>query len=203
MSNEYKPTFTTRKVPVFLTDNGTPYAYSATSYKNFKVYAEVQPPLQLPGLIIFVHGVNSEGEWYKDAEAALCKGLNERLGFKEGSKHSLSQNTYAKADWNDDHTKWIVPPRKIIEEGRSPVIRFYWGYRSADHETDSYAIPLKNKRGDNYYDLSPEERKSKGPWYWGGGPFQNGCNQLVSLFKQLAGCTLSHENNGHDLCYTN
>lgn len=32
-------------------------------------------------------------------------------------------------------------------DGRSPVIRFYWGYRAADNETDTYAIPLKIKRG--------------------------------------------------------
>lgn len=30
----------------------------------------------------------------------------------------------------------------------------------------------------------PESRKAKGPWFWGGGPFQNGCNQLVSLWSK-------------------
>jgi len=175
----------TRKVEVYTTDNGTPFAYSMTSHKNIKVNAEVQPPLHLPGLIIFVHGVNSEGEWYNFAENALCDGLNIRLGLSEKSESlMLKPNKYYDPHWNDYDTVWVDPPRKIKEEGRSPVIRFYWGYRSADHETDSYAIPLKNKRGDNYYDLSPEERKSKGPWYWGGGPFQNGCNQLVSLWSE-------------------
>ncbi|MGV3347136.1 hypothetical protein ACGVWS_15960, partial [Enterobacteriaceae bacterium LUAb1] len=196
----------TRKAEVKLTDNGTPFAYSMTSHKNIKVNAEVQPPLQLPGLIIFVHGVNSEGEWYNNAEIALCKGLNQRLGLKDN--HKLIENTYAEGEWqpcgigithsewqncygdthesqggNELKQKWFTPPRKIIEEGRSPVIRFYWGYRAADNETDNYAIPLKNKQGDNYYDLTPEQQKSKGPFYWGGGPFQNGCNQLVSLWS--------------------
>lgn len=73
----------TRKVNVHVTDNGTPIAHSTTSHKNIKVNAEVQPPLQLPGLIIFVHGVNSEGEWYTNAEQALCDGLNKRLGLKK------------------------------------------------------------------------------------------------------------------------
>ncbi|MEK0169767.1 T6SS effector phospholipase Tle3 domain-containing protein [Pseudescherichia vulneris] len=174
----------TRKVEVYTTDNGTPFAYSMTSHKNIKVNAEVQPPLHLPGLIIFVHGVNSEGEWYNFAENALCDGLTIRLGLSEKSESlMLKPNKYYDPHWNDDDTVWVDPPRKIKEEGRSPVIRFYWGYRSADHETDRYAIPLKNKKGDNYYDLSPEERKTRGPWYWGGGPFQNGCNELVSLSK--------------------
>jgi hypothetical protein len=87
MSNN--KTSLTRKVETQLTDNGTPFAYSMTSHKNIKVNAEVQPPLQLPGLIIFVHGVNSEGEWYNNAEVALCSGLNQRLGLQE--QYSLLQ----------------------------------------------------------------------------------------------------------------
>ena len=189
----------TRKVEVKLTDNGAPFACSMTSHKNININAEVQVPLQLPGLIIFVHGVNSEGEWYDYAEKALCDGLNERLGLKD--KFSLVENKYDagrltevshnESGWEnlygnkDDQVKqkWIVPTRKITEEGRSPVIRFYWGYRAAEGKEDDYAIPLKNKRGDNYYELTPEERKSGGPFFWGGGPFQNGCNQLVSLWS--------------------
>lgn len=188
----------TRKVEMHITDNGSPFSYSMTSHSNIKVNAEVQPPLQLPGLIIFVHGVNSEGEWYDSAEVALCKGLNKRLGLErefELIEHEYEKGHFEPCDENktewqgcygdksDNKQKWIVPPRRIKVEGRSPVIRFYWGYRAAENETDKYAIPLKNKQGDNYYDLTPEQRKNKGPFYWGGGPFQNGCNQLVSLWS--------------------
>ena len=88
-TNKSEPT---RKVDVHLTDNGTPFAYSMTSHKNVKVRAEVQPPLQLPGLIIFVHGVNSEGEWYDYAERSLCAGLNQRLGLE--GEHGLKENNY-------------------------------------------------------------------------------------------------------------
>ncbi|TPD94078.1 hypothetical protein FJP68_10885 [Pantoea vagans] len=180
-SNASEPT---RKAKVHLTDNGTPYAYSMTSHKNIRTRAEVKPPLQLPGLVIFVHGVNSEGEWYDYAEEALCEGLNKRLSLLDkDSSYWLLPNSYYKANWSDDKSKWIVPSRKINKEGRSPVIRFYWGYRATDNDIGKYAIPLKNKQGDNYYDLTPEQRKSKGPFYWGGGPFQNGCNQLVSLWS--------------------
>ncbi|WP_420912783.1 T6SS effector phospholipase Tle3 domain-containing protein, partial [Chimaeribacter arupi] len=171
-----------------------------TSHKNIKVNAEFQPPLQLPGLIIFVHGVNSEGEWYEHAEHALCAGLNERLGLK--GEFSLVENKYEdggfitckenEGGWGScyggdrEKRRWVSGSRRIKKdgEGRSPVIRFYWGYRADDNETDSYAIPLKNRAGDNYYDLSPDERKTRGPWFWGGGPFQNGCNQLVSLWSE-------------------
>lgn len=89
MNNKVYPT---RKVDTHLTDNGTPFAHSITSHKNVKVNAEVQPPLQLPGLVIFVHGVNSEGEWYNYAEKALCDGLNERLGLV--NEFVLVENSY-------------------------------------------------------------------------------------------------------------
>jgi len=34
--------------------------------------------MPLPGITIFVHGVNSDGEWYSEAEEGICNGLNER-----------------------------------------------------------------------------------------------------------------------------
>ncbi|WP_241020730.1 DUF3274 domain-containing protein [Burkholderia sp. Ac-20344] len=40
----------------------------------------VSVPRPMPCIVVFVHGVNSEGEWYGSAESALIKGLNERLG---------------------------------------------------------------------------------------------------------------------------
>lgn len=42
-------------------------------------HLDVLMQLPLPGITIFVHGVNSDGEWYKQAEEGLCKGLNQRL----------------------------------------------------------------------------------------------------------------------------
>ena len=36
--------------------------------------------MPLPGIVVFVHGVNSEGEWFEAAEQGLCDGLNRRLG---------------------------------------------------------------------------------------------------------------------------
>lgn len=81
----------TRKVKVSTNLNGEPFAHSITSSQNVNVNAEVQPPLQLPGIIIFVHGVNSEGEWYDPAEEFLCEGLNERLGLSKNLNLNLYQ----------------------------------------------------------------------------------------------------------------
>ena len=53
----------------------------------------------------------------------------------DGKESGLS--TFYGTDGNK--MKWVSGSRHIKKggEGRSPVIRFYWGYRSADHETDS------------------------------------------------------------------
>src|SRR5207253_4560850 len=113
----------------------------------------------------FVHGVNSEGEWYNAAERQLCTGLNDRLG-----RTDLSPNVYA------DGAEGNLSPHKIVKMNRSPVIRFYWGYRAKDGEERNRKVPLRNIKGDDFWKSDGAEKN--GPWYWGGGPFQNGTNNL-------------------------
>ena len=130
----------------------------------------------MPCVVIFVHGVNSEGEWYADAELGLVAGLNERLGRIDFSPNTVS----------DDK-------RTLLALGKSPVIRFYWGYRAPEDETNAgtfpYRIPLKTRDGapapggcTSYtyfpYSFKHPETNRKGTYYWGGGPFQNGTTAL-------------------------
>src|SRR6218665_2036225 len=71
----------------------------------------------MPGVIIFVHGVNSEGEWYEDAAKRFALGLNTRCG---------------RDDLEPLAEKGLRIPRFPRENKgtrpRSPVIPFYWGY---------------------------------------------------------------------------
>lgn len=119
----------------------------------------------MPSIIIFVHGVNSEGEWYKNAEAHFCEGLNARLGREGQSK--LVANTYLGADPISNKES---PDLDLIQTGQfnSPVIPFYWGYQSHPDEIDKYDISLRDE--------------GKGRGYWGGGPFQNGCTTLQDMY---------------------
>lgn len=149
------------------------------SHKNIKVRSACYHPVQLPGLIIFVHGVNSEGEWYDAAEENICNGLNKRLHLPHDMK--LKENIYSVDK---------ILGREINNRGasRSPVIRFYWGYSAKPGTENDYQIPLRNLAGEDYHELKKYKKASgelaaKGPWYWGGGPFQNGCNQLVALWS--------------------
>lgn len=177
----------TRDAACFFDDNGNPRFRSSLSPKNVKVRAECKFPLHLPGIIIFVHGVNSTGEWFSNAENNICEGLNIRLGLKK-TPFELKPNRYNCDDIFDlSHYK---KDRQLLNAGeaKSPVIRFYWGYRAADGEEDAWQIPLVNRQNEDYHQLKEqglkvEALREKGPWFWGGGPFQNGTNNLVSLWS--------------------
>lgn len=173
----------TRVLKTCIDDNGRPFWRSFTSPRSVKVRGECQLPPHLPGIIIFVHGVNSTGEWYEIAEKSICAGLNNRLGLDD-TDFALKENIYS-CD-GEEPDKGI---RHLVQEGRSPVVRFYWGYRSAKGEEGKYRIPLVNIHNEDYHQLiaegRPEEEvRDKGPFFWGGGPFQNGTTQLASLWSK-------------------
>lgn len=175
MSEAYQHHQPTRLLNSETTLNGIQQARSTMSPQNVCVRGEVRKGIQLPGLVIFVHGVNSEGEWYTPAEENLCEGLNQRLGLK-GTDFVLKPNAY-----NGDSTF----PVKITKNERSPIIRFYWGYRPPKGTEAEYLIPLRTEQGASYRDLNSEELKNNiYPFFWGGGPFQNGCTSLYSLWSK-------------------
>lgn len=188
MMTQAKTAEPTRVLETHYDANGRPYWKSMLSHKNVRVRGECRVPPQLPGIVIFVHGVNSTGEWYQLAENALCEGLNERLGLAQ-TEFKLSPNLYScdKVKHNPDANSKKL--RKLITAGRSPVIRFYWGYRSPEGEEDRYTIPLVNINNEDYHQLKEngadkDTLRHKGPWFWGGGPFQNGTTQLFSLWSK-------------------
>lgn len=148
---------------------------STTLFSNSHYVCPKQMPL--PGVVIFVHGVNSEGEWFTAAEEGLCRGLNRRLGrlddqmmFKgvEGGQmqpvqytESLTPDGYLNPDLGS--TTYIKPT-----ESFSPVIHFRWGYKAGKDELKQY--------GANIF-LNEQN-------YWGGGPFANGCGTLADLWAK-------------------
>lgn len=130
-----------------------------------------------PGIVIFVHGVNSDGEWYRAAEEGLCKGLNTRM--KRCDEHLCHATAQAgqltpvryKGELTDDGyvdpdytaSTFIAPQAHF-----SPVIHFRWGYKASATELQHY--------GDSVY-LNEHD-------YWGGGPFANGCSSLPDLWGE-------------------
>uniref|UniRef100_UPI0005A93C67 T6SS effector phospholipase Tle3 domain-containing protein n=1 Tax=Paraburkholderia kururiensis TaxID=984307 RepID=UPI0005A93C67 len=173
----YRHSTATRVVPMQRDHLGRPYWESYHTPSSFEVRAECRIPPHMPGVIIFVHGVNSTGEWYDAAEKALCQGLNERL-----KRSDLKANTYSTADGDRPVPRHI----KKGDEGNSPVIRFYWGYSAASGTERNWRIPLRNPRGVDAWapECTSDGLTGKGPWYWGGGPFQNGTNNLQQVWSE-------------------
>jgi hypothetical protein len=172
-----------RELETCCDDNGRPFWNSCTSPQAVKVRGDCMLPPHLPGIVIFVHGVNSTGEWYQSAEESLCEGLSKRLGLSE-TAYALKPNVYSYDSPTAESGR-----RRLLSEGRSPVVRFYWGYRSPEGEEGKYTIPLVNIRNEDYHQMLddgiPEQDiRKKGPFFWGGGPFQNGTTQLGSLWSE-------------------
>ncbi|AXF22674.1 hypothetical protein CUJ89_19345 [Burkholderia pyrrocinia] len=185
----YRLPTATRIVPMQRDHLGQPYWESYHTPTSFEVRAECRIPPHMPGVIIFVHGVNSTGEWYDEAEEALCEGLNERLRRSESSK--LKANVYI----SSDPATGRGVPRQIdsTQPGHSPVIRFFWGYSAVPGTERSWRIPLRNRDDSDFWashcanDNGPwlSNDVPAGPWFWGGGPFQNGTNNLLQLWSKV------------------
>lgn len=140
-------------------------------------YLKIITQLPLPGIVILVHGVNSDGEWYDQAEEGLCQGLNDRLKRKDDQMvHPTAkggQLTPAKYMGELTPDGFVNADREadnFIAEGDhfSPVIRFRWGYKASSNELQTY--------GEGIY-LNEHN-------YWGGGPFANGCTSLPDLWSE-------------------
>ncbi|RQZ19693.1 DUF3274 domain-containing protein [Burkholderia sp. Bp9031] len=175
----YQHDTATRIVPMKRDHLGQPYWESYHTPSSFQVRAECRIPPHMPGVIIFVHGVNSTGEWYDAAEQALCAGLNDRLRRTEETK--LEANSYIVEGSDGRPIPRQIDPTK---PGHSPVIRFYWGYRAAKGDEYIWRIPMRNPRGIDLWAWGPDcTNREDGPWYWGGGPFQNGTNNLQQLWS--------------------
>ncbi|CAE6819864.1 T6SS effector phospholipase Tle3 domain-containing protein [Paraburkholderia aspalathi] len=133
--------------------------------------------MPLPGIVIFVHGVNSDGEWFKASEEGLCAGLNRRMGrYDDQLFHfgpvagQMSPASYIESLTADGFINPNMKPDTYInpDPSFSPVIHFRWGYKANKEELKRY--------GDKV--MLNEQN------YWGGGPFANGCSSLPDLWHE-------------------
>lgn len=127
----------------------------------------------LPGVIIFVHGVNSNGEWFTDAEHGLCAGLNTRLQRNDDQVHrvkgsgQLRAATYLDELTEDGFIRKDLKAGTFIQSSEySPIIHFRWGFKASEEEVASVGGNILLDEADA----------------WGGGPFANGCSALPDMF---------------------
>ncbi|HEF4732132.1 DUF3274 domain-containing protein [Burkholderia multivorans] len=106
----------------------------------------VQLPGDLPGIVIFIHGVNDPGAVYSVVEQGLCQGLNERLSradLKAGS-YGSAYRAAAKKPKNDrsindtrilkDPDMYLYQRAEIPDTTKSFFIPFYWGLRADNRD---------------------------------------------------------------------
>lgn len=151
-------------------------ARAEAAYLPGKNIRECSPQLPLPGVVILVHGVNSDGEWYEATEQGLCDGLNNRLarrpeqmtipGFLGGQ---MLPSSYTAELTDAGFLNRERNAQSFIDanaENYSPVIRFRWGYKANQDDLAEYGanVWLNENR------------------YWGGGPFANGCTSIADLW---------------------
>jgi len=115
----------------------------------------VQVPRDLPGIVIFIHGVNDPGVNYQPVEQGLCEGLNERLSRTDltpgeyGAAYADAKNPKNPKEPRDPQTDRIILSdpdtyeylRAESKDTHSAFIPFYWGYRAANNEIATLKEP--------------------------------------------------------------
>jgi pimeloyl-ACP methyl ester carboxylesterase len=159
-------------------DSDCQFFARGSAHTNFESSTyDIPHPLPLPGIVILVHGVNSDGEWYEATERGLCAGLNDRLGrrsdqmkYPGATSGQLTPIQYMDELTGDGYINPKIDSNNFFNMGNacSPVIRFRWGYKAAGEELQMF--------GDKIY-LNEQN-------YWGGGPFANGCTSLPDLWSE-------------------
>ena len=150
-------------------------------------------PRDMPGIVIFLHGVNDPGAAYESVETGLMQGLNERLhrpdlcAGRYGAEFAAAQAmpverlSARNKDRLDDPDTYLYK-RSTDKTTRSCFIPFYWGYRAAPNEIK------RDKNGDptqlrtQYQDVF--DNRLDRHFAKGGGFFANATNNLLEMFGE-------------------
>ncbi|WP_420106474.1 T6SS effector phospholipase Tle3 domain-containing protein, partial [Herbaspirillum huttiense] len=117
---------------------------AAVTFANRGNDRPAELPRDLPGIVIFIHGVNDPGAVYSFVEEGLCQGLNERLDRKDlkpGSYGAQYKEIKVKKnpgtldqDKLSDPDTYLYQRNEIAGSTKSVFIPFYWGYRAQNDE---------------------------------------------------------------------
>jgi hypothetical protein len=117
---------------------------AAVSHANRCSDRPIEVPADLPGIVIFIHGVNDPGAVYSFVEEGLCQGLNERLDRKDlkaGNYGAEYRRVKAKPkaekqdkDIISDPDTYLYQRKETAGQTKSVFIPFYWGYRAQNDE---------------------------------------------------------------------
>lgn len=155
---------------------------------------KLEVPADLPGVVIFLHGVNDPGASYESVETGLCQGVNERLDRPDlkagryGAKYNAAKEM-PREQWKDKERQTLDDPDTYLyrrdttdPKARSLLIPFYWGYRAAPEEIKRDENGDPAKRRDQYQDQF--NNRLDRHFGKGGGFFANATNNLLEMYAE-------------------
>ncbi|MET4710956.1 hypothetical protein ACVKS2_000457, partial [Pseudomonas sp. PvP125] len=161
---------------------------------HFSTDRKMEVPADLPGVVIFLHGVNDPGASYESVETGLCQGVNERLD-RPDLKAGRYGAAYAEAkkmpkedlqDWQvdtlNDPDTYLYQRDTEAPKTRSLMIPFYWGYRAEPGEIKRDKNNDPTKLRDQYQDVF--ENRLDRHFAKGGGFFANATNNLLEMYRE-------------------
>jgi pimeloyl-ACP methyl ester carboxylesterase len=161
---------------------------------NCTTERKLEVPADLPGVVIFLHGVNDPGAAYESVEAGLCQGVNERLDRPDlragryGAAYRAAKSTPTES--------WLGTEQQILDDPdthlyrrdaddpktRSLLIPFYWGYRAEPGEIKRDANGDPARLRDQFQDKF--NNRLDRHFAKGGGFFANATNNLLDMYKE-------------------
>lgn len=160
---------------------------------NFSTERKMEVPADLPGVVIFLRGVNDPGASYESVETGLCQGVNERLDRPDlkagryGAAYSAADKRPVKERSEDDIAKLDDPDTYLYRRDtadpktRSLMIPFYWGYRAEPGEIKRDKNDDPTKLRGQYQDVF--ENRLDRHFAKGGGFFANATNNLLEMYS--------------------
>jgi len=161
---------------------------------NCNTVRKMEVPADLPGVVIFLHGVNDPGASYESVETGLCQGVNERLDRPDlkagqyGAKYHKAEKT-PRETWKDKEEQILDDPDTYLYQRdsddpktRSLMIPFYWGYRAAPEHVkrDDAGDPFRMR---NQFQDNQGNRLDR-HFAKAGGFFVNATNNLKEMYGE-------------------
>lgn len=161
---------------------------------NLNTTSKMEVPADLPGVVIFLHGVNDPGASYEWVETGLCQGVNERLDRPDlvagryGAKYKAAEKTAPEKRSSDqkviidDSDTYLYRRDTTDPKTHSLLIPFYWGYRAApeDIKRDEAGDPLRMRN--QFQDINGNRLDRH--FAKGGGFFANATNNLQEMYGE-------------------
>ncbi|GFZ60009.1 Uncharacterized protein ALO70_00046 [Pseudomonas amygdali pv. eriobotryae] len=163
---------------------------------NLNTTCKMEVPADLPGVVIFLHGVNDPGASYESVETGLCQGVNERLDRPDlvpgryGAEYDIAKKKLRAKQQLEDQDKQLLddPDTHLYRRDtddpktRSLLIPFYWGYRADPSEISRDKNNAPTKLRDQYQDI--QGNRLDRHFGKAGGYFVNATNNLLEMYDK-------------------